>query len=201
MIYDITTVKNAKETLKNIRNRWPNKKLEEIDYSDFDFVLEHITSNMDECKDIKLYGLKSLKTMLNEENNAFIEYCRKNTRLSSEEWRKLIEYYKIRDNNLCAFFSFEDSGKIYHNTLIWQPEIIKKLNIKDNEWKEKSKPYKITVNVNYDDLKFYIENHKINEMLAENIKNKIKKESIEKYDYVEIKRTVEPNRLRIEELK
>ena len=71
----------------------------------------------------------------------------------------------------------------------------------DNEWKEKSKPYKITVNVNYDDLKFYIENHKINEMLAENIKNKKKKESIEKYDYVEIKRTVEPNKLRIEELK
>lgn len=77
MTYDITTVENAKKTLKNIRKRWPNTKLEEIDYSDFDFVLEHITSNMDECKDIKLYGLKSLKTMLNEENNAFIEYCRK----------------------------------------------------------------------------------------------------------------------------
>lgn len=51
----------------------------------------------------------------------------------------------------------------------------KKLNINDNEWKEKSKPYKITVNVNYDDLKFYIENHKINEMLAENIKTRKKR--------------------------
>ena len=73
MTYDITTVENAKKTLKNIRKRWPNTKLEEIDYSDFDFVLEHITSNMDECKDIKLYGLKTLKELI-EENNSIIDF-------------------------------------------------------------------------------------------------------------------------------
>lgn len=61
MTYDITTVENAKKTLENIRKRWPNTKLKEIDYSDFDFVLEHITSNMDECKDIKLSDLNLLK--------------------------------------------------------------------------------------------------------------------------------------------
>ena len=32
MTYDITTVENAKKTLENIRKRWPNTKLEEIDY-------------------------------------------------------------------------------------------------------------------------------------------------------------------------
>lgn len=74
MEYDITTVEKAKETLESIRKRWPNTKLEEIDYSDFDFVLEHITSNMDECKDIKLHGLKTLKELI-EENNSIIDFC------------------------------------------------------------------------------------------------------------------------------
>lgn len=202
MTYDITTVENAKKTLKNIRKRWPNTKLEEIDYSDFDFVLEHITSNMDECKDIKLYGLKSLKTMLNEKNNTFIEYCRKNTSLSSKEWNELIEYYKNYNNNLCAFFSYEDAGKIYENNLKNHPPIVDKLKIRMQEWISKSKPYKITVNVKYNDLKFYIANSNltINEMLAENIDDKINKRTV-RSNYVEIKRTVEPSKLRIEELK
>lgn len=202
MEYDITTVEKAKETLESIRKKWPNTKLEEIDYSDFDFVLEHITSNMDECKDIKLYGLKSLKTMLNEENNTFIEYCRKNTSLSSKEWNDLIEHYKNYDNNLCAFFSYEEAGEIYEDNLKNHPPIVDKLKIKMKEWISKSKPYKITVNVKYNDLKFYIANSNltINEMLAENIDDKINKRTV-RSNYVEIKRTVEPNKLRIEELK
>lgn len=202
MEYDITTVEKAKETLESIRKKWPNTKLEEIDYSDFDFVLEHITSNMDECKDIKLYGLKSLKTMLNEENNTFIEYCRKNTSLSSKEWNDLIEHYKNYDNNLCAFFSYEEAGEIYEDNLKNHPPIVDKLKIKMKEWISKSKPYKITVNVKYNDLKFYIANSNltINEMLAENIDDKINKKTV-RSNYVEIKRTVEPNKLRIEELK
>lgn len=202
MTYDITTVENAKKTLKNIRKKWPNTELEKIDYSGFDFVLEHITSNMDECKNIKLYGLKSLKTMLNEENNTLIEYCRKNTSLSSKEWNDLIEHYKNYDNNLCAFFSYEEAGESYKDNLKNHPPIVDKLKIKMQEWINTSKPYKITVNVNYDDLKFYIadSNLTINEMLAENIDDKINKRPV-RSDYVEIKRTVEPNKLRIEELK
>lgn len=77
MEYNITTIEKAKETLEEIEKKWKNIELEEIDYTTFNFVLEHITSNMNECKEIKLYGLKSIKTMLNEENNSFIMYCKK----------------------------------------------------------------------------------------------------------------------------
>lgn len=203
MEYNITTIEKAKETLEKIEKKWGNIKLEEIDYTTFNFVLEHITSSMDECKEIKIYGLKSIKTMLNEENNSFIMYCKKNTILNSEELNELIEHYKKYDNSLCAFFSYEESGKIYKNSLRKYPEIFNKLKIRRKEWIEKAKSYKIIINAKYDDLKFYIDdqNSTINRMLAENIRNKINKESIEKSNYVEIKRTIEPEKLKIEELK
>lgn len=203
MEYNITTIEKAKETLEEIEKKWKNIELEEIDYTTFNFVLEHITSNMDECKEIKLYGLKSIKTMINEENNSFIMYCKKNTTLNLEELNKLIEHYKKHDNSLCAFFSYEESGEIYKNSLRKYPEIFNKLKIRIKEWIEKAKPYRIIISVKYDDLKFYIDdpNSTINRMLAENIRKKINKESIEESNYVEIKRTVEPEKLKIEELK
>lgn len=203
MEYNITTIEKAKETLEEIEKKWKNIELEEIDYTTFNFVLEHITSNMDECKEIKLYGLKSIKTMINEENNSFIMYCKKNTTLNLEELNKLIEHYKKHDNSLCAFFSYEESGEIYKNSLKKYPEIFNKLKIRIKEWIEKAKPYRIIISVKYDDLKFYIDdpNSTINRMLAENIRKKINKESIEESNYVEIKRTVEPEKLKIEELK
>ena len=203
MEYNITTIEKAKETLEKIEKKWGNIKLEEIDYTTFNFVLEHITSSMDECKEIEIYGLKSIKTMLNEENNSFIMYCKKNTTLNSEELNELIEHYKKYDNSLCAFFSYEESGKNYKNSLRKYPEIFNKLKIRRREWIEKAKPYKIIINAKYDDLKFYIDdqNSTINRMLAENIRNKINKESIEKSNYIEIKKTIEPEKLKIEELK
>lgn len=203
MEYNITTIKKAKETLEKIEKKWGNIKLEEIDYTTFNFVLEHITSSMDECKEIKLYGLKSIKTMLNEENNSFIMYCKKNTILNSEELNKLIEHYKKYNNSLCAFFSYEESEKIYKNSLRKYPLIFDKLKIIIKEWIEKAKPYRIIISVKYDDLKFFIDdqNSTINRMLAENIRKKINKESIEKSNCVEIKRTIEPEKLKIEELK
>ena len=189
--------------MEKIEKKWGNIKLEEIDYTTFNFVLEHITSSMDECKEIKLYGLKSIKTMLNEENNSFIMYCKKNTILNSEELNKLIEHYKKYNNSLCAFFSYEESEKIYKNSLRKYPLIFDKLKIIIKEWIEKAKPYRIIISVKYDDLKFFIDdqNSTINRMLAENIRKKINKESIEKSNYVEIKRTIEPEKLKIEELK
>lgn len=203
MEYNITTIEKAKETLEEIEKKWKNIELEEIDYTTFNFVLEHITSNMDECKEIKLYGLKSIKTMINEENNSFIMYCKKNTTLNLEELNKLIEHYKKHDNSLCAFFSYEESGEIYKNSLRKYPEIFNKLKIRRKEWIEKAKPYKIIISVKYDDLKFYIDNPNstINRMLAENIRKKINKESIDESNYVEIKRTIEPEKLKIEKLK
>ena len=111
MEYNITTIEKAKETLEEIEKKWKNIELEEIDYTTFNFVLEHITSNMDECKEIKLYGLKSIKTMINEENNSFIMYCKKNTTLNLEELNKLIEHYKKHDNSLCAFFHMKSLEK------------------------------------------------------------------------------------------
>ena len=203
MEYNITTIEKAKETLEEIEKKWKNIELEEIDYTTFNFVLEHITSNMDECKEIKLYGLKSIKTMINEENNSFIMYCKKNTTLNLEELNKLIEHYKKHDNSLCAFFSYEESGEIYKNSLRKYPEIFNKLKIRRKEWIEKAKPYKIIISVKYDDLKFYIDNPNstINRMLAENIRKKINKESIDESNYVEIKRTIEPEKLKIEEVK
>lgn len=203
MEYNITTIEKAKETLEEIEKKWENIELEEIDYTTFNFVLEHITSNMDECKEIKLYGLKSIKTMINEENNSFIMYCKKNTTLNLEELNKLIEHYKKHDNSLCAFFSYEESGEIYKNSLRKYPEIFNKLKIRRKEWIEKAKPYKIIISVKYDDLKFYIDNPNstINRMLAENIRKKINKESIDESNYVEIKRTIEPEKLKIEEVK
>lgn len=203
MEYNITTIEKAKETLKKIEKKWENIKLEEIDYTTFNFVLEHITSSMDECKEIKLYGLKSIKTMLNEENNSFIMYCKKNTILNSEELNELIEHYKKYNNSLCAFFSYEESEEIYKNSLRKYPKIFDKFKIRMKEWIEKAKSYRITINSKYDDLKFYIDdpNSTINRMLAENIRKKINKESIEESNYVEIKRTIEPEKLKIEELK
>lgn len=203
MEYNITTIEKAKETLEKIEKKWGNIKLEEIDYTTFNFVLEHITSSIDECKEIKLYGLKSIKTMLNEENNSFIMYCKKNTILNSEELNELIEHYKKYNNSLCAFFSYEESEEIYKNSLRKYPLIFNKLKIRIKEWIERAKPYRIIISVKYDDLKFYIDDpdSTINRMLAENIRNKINKESIEKSNYVEIKRTIEPEKLKIEELK
>lgn len=203
MEYNITTIEKAKETLEKIEKKWGNIKLEEIDYTTFNFVLEHITSSMDECKEIKLYGLKSIKTMLNEENNSFIMYCKKNTILNSEELNESIEHYKKYNNSLCAFFSYEESEGIYKNSLKKYPLIFNKLKIIIKEWIEKAKPYRIIISVKYDDLKFFIDdqNSTINRMLAENIRKKINKESIEKSNYVEIKRTIEPEKLKIEELK
>lgn len=203
MEYNITTIEKAKETLEKIEKKWENIKLEEIDYTTFNFVLEHITSSIDECKEIKLYGLKSIKTMLYEENNSFIMYCKKNTILNSEEFNELIEVYKKYNNSLCAFFSYEESKETYKNSLEKCPLIFDKLKIRRKEWIEKAKPYKIIINAKYDDLKFYIngQNSTINRMLAENIRNKINKESIEESNYVEIKRTIEPEKLKIEELK
>ena len=101
------------------------------------------------------------------------------------------------------FFSYEESGEIYKNSLRKYPEIFNKLKIRIKEWIEKAKPYRIIISVKYDDLKFYIDdpNSTINRMLAENIRKKINKESIEESNYVEIKRTVEPEKLKIEELK
>ncbi len=203
MEYNITTIEKAKETLEEIEKKWKNIELEEIDYTTFNFVLEHITSNMNECKEIKLYGLKSIKTMLNEENNSFIMYCKKNTILNSEELNELIERYKKYNNSLCAFFSYEESEEIYKNSLRKYPKIFDKFKIRIKEWIEKAKPYRIIISVKYDDLKFYIDdpNSTINRMLAENIRKKINKESIEESNYVEIKRTIEPEKLKIEELK
>ena len=203
MEYNITTIEKAKETLEEIEKKWKNIELEEIDYTTFNFVLEHITSNMNECKEIKLYGLKSIKTMLNEENNSFIMYCKKNTILNSEELNELIERYKKYNNSLCAFFSYEESEEIYKNSLRKYPKIFDKFKIRIKEWIEKAKPYRIIISVKYDDLKFYIDdpNSTINRMLAENIRKKINKESIEESNYFEIKRTIEPEKLKIEELK
>ena len=203
MEYNITTIEKAKETLEEIEKKWKNIELEEIDYTTFNFVLEHITSNMNECKEIKLYGLKSIKTMLNEENNSFIMYCKKNTILNSEELNELIERYKKYNNSLCAFFSYEESEEIYKNSLRKYPKIFDKFKIRIKEWIEKAKPYRIIISVKYDDLKFYIDdpNSTINRMLAENIRKKINKESIEESNYVEIKRKIEPEKLKIEELK
>lgn len=203
MEYNITTIEKAKETLEKIEKKWKNIKLEEIDYTMFNFVLEHITSSMDECKEIKAYGLKSIKTMLNEENNSFIMYCKKNTILNSKELNESIEHYKKYNNSLCAFFSYEESEEIYKNSLRKYPEIFDKFKIRMKEWIEKAKPYRIIISVKYDDLKFYIDdpNSTINRMLAENIRKKINKESIEESNYVEIKRTIEPEKLKIEELK
>lgn len=203
MEYNITTIEKAKETLEEIEKKWKNIELEEIDYTTFNFVLEHITSNMNECKEIKLYGLKSIKTMLNEENNSFIMYCKKNTILNSEELNELIERYKKYNNSLCAFFSYEESEEIYKNSLRKYPKIFDKFKIRIKEWIEKAKPYRIIISVKCDDLKFYIDdpNSTINRMLAENIRKKINKESIEESNYVEIKRTIEPEKLKIEELK
>ena len=203
MEYNITTIEKAKETLEEIEKKWKNIELEEIDYTTFNFVLEHITSNMNECKEIKLYGLKSIKTMLNEENNSFIMYCKKNTILNSEELNELIERYKKYNNSLCAFFSYEESEEIYKNSLRKYPKIFDKFKIRIKEWIEKAKPYRIIISVKYDDLKFYIDdpNSTINRMLAENIRKKINKESIEESNYVEIKKTIEPEKLKIEELK
>lgn len=139
MEYNITTIEKAKETLEEIEKKWKNIELEEIDYTTFNFVLEHITSNMNECKEIKLYGLKSIKTMLNEENNSFIMYCKKNTILNSEELNELIERYKKYNNSLCAFFSYEESEEIYKNSLRKYPKIFDKFKIRIKEWIEKSK--------------------------------------------------------------
>ena len=53
MEYNITTVEKAKETLIKIKNNWPGIQLENVDYSKFHFILEHITTNMDNCEKIK----------------------------------------------------------------------------------------------------------------------------------------------------
>lgn len=205
MTYNITTVEEAIETLKNIRDRWPNTKLEEIDYSDFDFVLEHITSNMDECKDIKLYGLKTLKELI-EENNSIIDFGIKGSIKSQEEVKKCIEHCKKYDNKISTFFSYEDGKKIYKDNLTKEPEIFNSSKFSlscaaRQEWNKKSKAFKITIIAKYNEINFLTGGEQsVNEKLAENLIKKSQHEEI-KYCIAELKNRIEPSRLIIEEIK
>ena len=205
MTYDITTVENAKKTLKNIRKRWPNTKLEEIDYSDFDFVLEHITSNMDECRDIKLYGLKTLKELI-EENNSIIDFCIKGSTKSQEEIKKCIEYCKKRDNKISTFFSYEDGKFQYKDNLTKCPEIfnLSKFSlgcVARQKWEKRSKAFKITIIAKYNEINFLTGGEKtVSEKLAKNLEDKIKNKKINEFT-AELKNGIEPSRLTIEEIK
>lgn len=205
MTYDITTVENAKNTLKNIRKRWPNTKLEEIDYSDFDFVLEHITSNMDECRDIKLYGLKTLKELI-EENNSIIDFGIKGSTKSQEEIKKCIEHCKQYDNKISTFFSYEDGKIQYKDNLTKEPEIFNSSKFSlscaaRQEWEKRSKAFKITIIAKYNEINFLTGGEEnVSEKLAENLINKTRNEKI-KYCIAELKNKIEPNRLIIEEIK
>ena len=205
MEYDITTVEKAKETLESIRKIWPNTKLEEIDYSDFDFVLEHITSNMDECKDIKLHGLKTLKELI-EENNSIIDFCIKGSTKSQEEIKKCIEHCKKYDNKISTFFSYEDGKFQYKDNLTKGPEIFNpsKLSLScaaRQEWEKRSKAFKITIIAKYNEINFLTGGEKtVNEKLAENLEYKSKNKKINEFT-AELKNGIEPNRLTIEEIK
>ncbi len=206
MEYNITTVEKAKETLIEIKNNWPGVQLENIDYSKFYFILEHITTNMDSCKQIKLRGLKSIKELIEEPNNEFIKFCIDGSYKNKNDIEEVIKYYRKYNNKISAFFSYENGKKQYEDSLEKYPEMFSKGHfcLKPEtlkEWKEKSKTYKITAKVKYEEINFNVIQEKdIATELANNLRRKINNEEM-KYCIVEIENTIEPNRLLIEEIR
>lgn len=206
MEYNITTVEKAKETLMKIKSNWPGIQLENIDYSKFYFILEHITTNMDNCKQIKLSGLKAIKELVEEPKNEFIKFCINGSCKNKNEIEKIIEYYKKYNNKISAFLSYEDGKEQYEDSLEKYPEMFRKghfyLNSKAmKEWNEKSKAYKVIAKAKYEEIDFNVIQEKdIAIKLADNLRKKINNEKI-KYCIVEIKNTIEPNRLCIEEIR
>ena len=206
MEYNITTVEKAKETLIKIKNNWPGIQLENVDYSKFDFILEHITTNMDNCKQIKSSGLKTVKELIEEPDNEFIKFCINGSYKSKKEIEECIEYYKKYNNEISAFFSYEDGKRQYGNNLEIHPEIFDKRQlglgyIAKNEWEQKSKTYKITVKARFEEIDFnVIRDEDITIKLTKNLIRRVNNEEI-KECIVGIKNTIEPSRLFIEEIK
>lgn len=206
MEYNITTVEKAKETLIKIKNNWPGIQLENVDYSKFYFILEHITTNMDNCEKIKLRGLKTIKELIEEPDNEFIKFCINESCKSKNEIEEVIKYYKRYNNKISAFFSYEDGKKQYEDNLEKYPEMFRKRNFCLNskalkEWNEKSKAYKIIAKVKYEEINFNVMQEKdIAIKLADNLRKKINNEEI-KDCIVEIENTIKPNRLFIEEIR
>lgn len=178
MIYDIRSVEKAKELLKEIEGQEPN-------FLDYDFILEHITTNMDECKNIKEKGIKSIKRLI-EEDDDFIKRCKKNSKKNEREIEQCIEQYKKYNNKICTFFSYENAKKYDYKDchLERRPEAFERRNfyVIDNEWEEKAKAHKITIKVKGKDIRFPVENQDdidgINQMLYKNIEKQARGERI-----------------------
>ncbi len=89
MIYDITTIDAAYNTIKRLLNIQPrdlrnylndkkdkdfsdfiekyNAKIEQINLQNLKLVVMHITSSIDDCVDIRKYGIKNLQWVLSNE--------------------------------------------------------------------------------------------------------------------------------------